>query len=65
MYDVMKQLNYQSCLLHFDNLAVTYLHCRVDCSHHGMLNSVREKSERIKVAISQFVKVVEWYMQTS
>ena len=33
MYDVIKQLNYQSCLLHFDNLAVKY-------SWHFSLSSV-------------------------
>ena len=63
MYDVIKQLNYQSCLFHFDNSAVANLHCRVDCvAYHVMLNAVSAKSEWIKAAISQFVKVVERYM---
>ena len=62
MYDVIKQLNYQSCLFYFDNLAVANLsiHCKVDCvAYHVTLNAVSEKSEWIKTAISQFVKVVE------
>ena len=49
MYNVIKQLNYQSCLLHFDNLAVANLHLIV--AYHVMLNSVSEKSEWIKAAI--------------
>ena len=58
MYDVIKQLNYQSYLLHFDNLAVANLHCRVDCNLpcHAKFS---EKSEWIMAAISQYVTVVE------
>ncbi len=54
MYDVMKQLNYRLCLLHFDNLGVANLHCRVDSSVpcHASLS---EKSEWIRAAISQFI----------
>ena len=63
MHDVIKQLNYQSCLLHFDNLAAANLHCRVDCvTYHVTLNADSEKSEWIRAVISQFVEVVEQYM---
>ena len=41
MYDVIKQLNYQSRLLHCDNLAVANVHCGVDCvAYHVIINSV-------------------------
>ena len=62
MYDVIKQLNYQSCLPHFDKLAFANLPCKADCvAYHVMLNAVSEKCEWIRAAISQFVKVVERY----
>ena len=40
-YDVIKQLNYQLCLLHFHNLAVANLHCRVDCRNNISTRSIR------------------------
>ena len=57
MYNVIKQLNYQSCFLHIDNLAVANLPLTV--AYHVILNSVSEKSEWIKAALVHFVEVVE------
>ena len=46
MVILFRKLNnvwFQSYLLHFDNLAVANLHCRVDCvADHVMLNAVSE-----------------------
>ena len=60
MYNVTKQLNYQLCLLHINTLAVANLYLTV--AYHVMLNSVSERSEWIKAAISQLVEVIERYM---